>query len=89
MLKKIALTLAALVLLIALAVVICFAWIRAANIPDRDRNIEDPRVLAMLDAEVRVQRDRHGVPYIYAETLADVLRVQGSSPPRTACRKCS
>lgn len=31
----------------------------------------------MLDAEVRVKRDRHGVPYIYADTLADVLRVQG------------
>ena len=77
MLKKIGLTIVALVILLALAVVIGLARIRAGNIPDRDRNIEDPRVLAMLDAEVRVKRDRHGVPYIYADTLADVLRVQG------------
>ena len=53
------------------------AWLRESNIPDRDRDIGDAAVLAMLDDEVRVKRDRQGVPYIYAETLADALRVQG------------
>lgn len=33
--------------------------------------------LAVLDAPVTVKRDRYGIPYIYAETLADAIRVQG------------
>ncbi|MDE0245089.1 MAG: penicillin acylase family protein [Gammaproteobacteria bacterium] len=33
--------------------------------------------LAVLDAPVTVKRDRYGIPYIYADTLADAIRVQG------------
>ncbi|MCY3987627.1 MAG: penicillin acylase family protein, partial [Gammaproteobacteria bacterium] len=31
----------------------------------------------MLDAPVTVKRDRCGVPYIYAQSLADAIRAQG------------
>ena len=77
MLRKILLALVALVLLLALAAAIGLDWIRSSNVPDRGRDIEDPMVLEMLDAEVRVKRDRQGIPYIYAETLADAIRIQG------------
>ena len=77
MLKKIGISLAALAALIGLAAVIGIFWTVAGNAPDRDREIVNPQVLEMLDAEVRVKRDRHGVPYIYAETLADAMRAQG------------
>ena len=33
--------------------------------------------LRILDADVRVKRDRRAIPYIYAETLADAMRIQG------------
>ena len=33
--------------------------------------------LAMLDAPVTVKRDAYGIPYIYAQGLADAIRVQG------------
>ena len=77
MLRKIAIALMSLLLLLVLAVAVVFAWLKESNIPDRDRDIGDSTVLAMLDDEVRVKRDRQGVPYIYAETLADALRTQG------------
>ena len=77
MLKKIGIALIALLLVIVLAAVAGIGWLRESNIPDRGRDIGDAGVLAMLDDEVRVKRDRQGVPYIYAETLADALRVQG------------
>ena len=77
MLKKIGIALIALLLVIVLAAAAGIAWLRESNIPDRDRDVGDAAVLAMLDDEVRVKRDRQGVPYIYAETLADALRVQG------------
>ena len=69
--------LAGLALLHVLAVVALYFWLRQSNLPDRDREVRDAAVLAMLDDEVRVRRDRQGIPYIYAETLADALRVQG------------
>ncbi|MCY3816007.1 MAG: penicillin acylase family protein, partial [Gammaproteobacteria bacterium] len=77
MLKKIGIALIALLLVIILATVASIAWLSESNIPDRDRDIGDAAVLAMLNDEVRVKRDRQGVPYIYAQTLADALRVQG------------
>ena len=77
MLRKIGIALIALLLVIVLAAAAGIAWLRESNIPDRDRDIGDAAVLAMLDDEVSVKRDRLGVPYIYAETLADALRVQG------------
>ncbi|MCY3988541.1 MAG: penicillin acylase family protein, partial [Gammaproteobacteria bacterium] len=77
MLKKIGIALIALLLVIILAAVAGIAWLSESNIPDRDRDIGDAAVLAMLNDEVRVKRDRQGVPYIYAQTLADALRVQG------------
>ena len=33
--------------------------------------------LAVLDAPVTVKRDAYGIPYIYAQGLADAIRVQG------------
>ena len=77
MVKKVGLIVGAVLLLLVLALAIGLAWLQARNLPDRDRNIEDRAVLNMLDAEVRVKRDRHGIPYIYAGTLADAMRVQG------------
>lgn len=77
MLKKIGIALIALLLVIVLAAAAGIAWLSESNVPDRDRDVGDAAVLAMLDNEVRVKRDRQGVPYIYAETLADALRVQG------------
>ena len=64
MLKKIGIALIVLLLVIVLAAAAGIAWLRESNIPDRDRDIGDATVLAMLDDEVRVKRDRQGVPYI-------------------------
>ena len=77
MVKKVGLIVGGALLLLVLALAIGLAWLRAGNLPDRGRSIEDREVLDLLDAEVRVKRDRHGVPYIYAETLADAMRAQG------------
>ena len=77
MLKKIGIAIIGLLLLLILAVAAVFTWFKGNNIPDRDRDIGDSMVLAMLDDEVRVKRDRQGIPYIFAETLADALRIQG------------
>ncbi len=73
MLKKIASALLALLL----ALVGVFAWFKTNNTPDRDREVVNSTVLAMLDDRVFVRRDRQGIPYIFAETLADALRIQG------------
>lgn len=77
MLRRIVFFLLAIVLVLVLAVAVSVAWLRSSNIPDRDRDIDNPTVLGMLDSAVRVKRDRQGIPYIYAETLADALRIQG------------
>ena len=59
----------------------CFAalagltWIGLPHLTDRKTNGE--LELAVLDAPARVVRDAAGVPYIYAESLDDALRVQG------------
>ncbi len=77
MLRKIAISFAVL----ALAIVLCLAagltWIRSSNLPDRGGTLDEPVTLKILDAGVRVKRDRHAIPYIYAESLADAIRIQG------------
>ena len=39
--------------------------------------MDTPVPLGVLDAPVTVKRDRYGVPYIYAQSLADAIRAQG------------
>ena len=77
MLRKIAISFAVL----ALAIVLCLAagltWIRSSNLPYRGGDLDEPVTLRILDADVRVKRDRRAIPYIYAETLADAMRIQG------------
>ena len=62
---------------LALASVLGFLWLRSSNIPDRGGPGGGTRALAVLDAPATVRRDRFGIPYIHAETLADAIRVQG------------
>ncbi len=50
-----------------------YAWLWQADQYQRDGT----RQLAGLEAPVRVVRDERGVPYIYAESLADAFRAQG------------
>ena len=52
-------------------------WLRSDNIPDRAGAVDKPVALSVLDAPVTVKRDRYGVPYIYAQSLADAIRAQG------------
>ena len=69
-----------LILLISLIIVVSIGgilWLRSSNVPERGGQIDDARVLNVLDGEVRVKRDRQGIPYIYAGTLADAIRIQG------------
>ncbi len=40
---------------------------------------------ARLTAPVTVRRDALGVPHLQASSLADLMRAQATSPPRTAC----
>ena len=54
-----------------------FFWLRSSNIPERGGHISDARVLRILDGEALVKRDRQGIPYVYADTLADAIRIQG------------
>lgn len=54
-----------------------FFWLRFGNLPTRAGTIEKPVSLEVLDASVTVKRDRYGVPYIYAQSLADAIRAQG------------
>ena len=61
-------------ILISLA---AFLWLRSGNIPTRAGTVDKPVPLDVLDAPVTVKRDRYGVPYIYARSLADAIRTQG------------
>ena len=54
-----------------------FLWLRSDNIPNRAGTADKPVALSVLDAPVTVRRDRYGVPYIYAQSLADAIRAQG------------
>lgn len=50
---------------------------RSGNIPTRAGTVDKPVPLEVLDAPATVKRDRYGVPYIYAQSLADAIRAQG------------
>ena len=77
MLRKVAISFAVLTLAIVLCLAVGLAWIRSSNLPERGGSLDEPVTLRILDAGVRVKRDRHAIPYIYAETLADAMRIQG------------
>ena len=77
MLRKIAISFAVLTLAIVLCLAVGLTWLRNSNLPDRGGGLDEPVTLKILDADVRVKRDRHAIPYIYAETLADAIRMQG------------
>ena len=51
--------------------------LRTGNIPTRAGTVDKSIPLGVLDAPVTVKRDRYGVPYIYAQSLADAIRAQG------------
>lgn len=50
-----------------------YAWLCQADGFQADGTLR----LSVLDAPVRVLRDEQGVPYLYAQSVADVLRAQG------------
>ncbi|MEO0366254.1 MAG: penicillin acylase family protein [Pseudomonadota bacterium] len=64
-----------LVLLLSLVIVLAGIWFAIPMINDRQTDGEV--FLEGLEAPVRVVRDHSGVPYIYADSLPDVLRAQG------------
>lgn len=61
-----------LVLALALGVFLLHK-VKTAAIPDYNKNIELPG----LSAEVKIYRDTHGVPHIYAETETDLYYAVG------------
>ena len=62
--------------LIALAIIgIAGLWLLLPSL--NDRQVSGEIAFAGLEAPVKVVRDANAVPYIYAETLPDVLRGQG------------
>lgn len=70
MIKRVLVSLVLLLLLLAVG----GGWyLRRADDYRADGELE----LAVLDAPVRVLRDEQGIPYIYADSLADALRAQG------------
>ncbi len=77
MIKKLTYTI---IILLSFIIVISIAgllWLRSSNLPERSRHISDARVLGILDSAATVKRDRQGVPYVYADSLADAIRIQG------------
>lgn len=65
--------------LIGLAALVILAvgatWVLLPRL--NDRQVSGEIALFVVDAPVRIVRDANGVPYIYAQTLADALRGQG------------
>ena len=73
--------LAALVVLIVLAVAGGFFWL-GTGLPPRDAEV----TIAGLDGEVRVLRDAHWVPHIFAESeRRRLFRPRLAARPRTGC----
>ncbi|MEM1177561.1 MAG: penicillin acylase family protein, partial [Acidobacteriota bacterium] len=62
-----------LLLVIAVAAIAVFLWWRQLN----HYATPEQLTLSILDAPVTVQRDEMGVPYLFAETEADLIRAQG------------
>ena len=77
MIKKLSLIVSILISLIILISSISFLWLRSSNIPHRGGSAGEVMSLPVLESPVTVKRDLNGVPYIYAQTLADAIRVQG------------
>ena len=77
MIRKLAIGAIVLIFFVFLLSTIAFLWIRSSNIPARGGLAGGTLSLRVLDAPVTVKRDGYGVPYIYAETLADAMRIQG------------
>lgn len=77
MIKKLTISFITLISILLLVFLASLLWLRASNVPTRAGSIEKPVPLSVLDATVTVKRDRYGVPYIYAQSLADAIRAQG------------
>lgn len=73
MLKRIVQILLVLVVVIVAAVGGGLAWLRWGNGYKADGELQ----MAGLSAPVRVLRDAHGIPYIFAQTTPDLIRAQG------------
>ncbi|MFC4134392.1 penicillin acylase family protein [Hamadaea flava] len=71
--RKISLWTLAVVIVLGLVGAGTLVWSIRRALPQLDGTIALPG----LSAEVRVQRDAHGVPQIYATTTADLYRAQG------------
>ena len=54
-----------------------FLVLLSGNIPTRAGTADKLLRLGPLDSPVTVKRDRYGIPYIYAESVADAIRAQG------------
>lgn len=72
MLKRILLSLLALILIVTAAIGGGIAWLRWGNAYKTDGEMQ----LAGLKAPVRVLRDDNGIPYIFAENTPDLIRAQ-------------
>lgn len=73
MLKRIVKILLALVIVVAAAIGGGLAWLRWGNGYKTDGELQ----MAGLSAPVRVLRDAHGIPYIFAQNTPDLIRAQG------------
>ncbi|RME58227.1 MAG: penicillin acylase family protein, partial [Caldilineae bacterium] len=62
-----------LVALFGLLFTYVYWWLIQRALPQHEGEV----ALDCLDAPVTILRDRHGVPHIYAENQADLLRAQG------------
>ncbi len=85
--SKILKGLAALLVLAVAAAAGGLLWLRHANSPQVEGELE----LAVLSAPVRVLRDEIGVPYLFAANTPDLLRAQGfvtNSRPSWARSRC-
>lgn len=73
MLKRIVQILLALVIVVVVAIGGGLAWLRWGNSYKTNGELQ----MAGLSAPVRVLRDGHGIPYIFAQNTADLIRAQG------------
>lgn len=73
MLKRIVQILLALVIVVVAGIGGGLAWLRWGNGYKTDGELQ----MAGLSAPVRVLRDAHGIPYIFAQNTADLIRAQG------------
>lgn len=73
MLKRIVQVLLALVIVVVAAIGGGLAWLRWGNGYKMNGELQ----MAGLSAPVRVLRDAHGIPYIFAQNTADLIRAQG------------